>query len=157
MNIEELEKLAGLKEKGIITEEQFNQKKKQILNNNQSDNNSDKKSTIDYKIDTNAIKSYSIMAIIMLLSIICSISVMICCITTVSTIVKPYNELSGWEYVSVALALTIGIFFIIKKLIAKLLNLRSDTKFIKFYKVFAYILGAISVIIVSIIIYNNIH
>jgi hypothetical protein len=30
-NLDELEKLAGLKEKGIITEEEFNQKKKQLL------------------------------------------------------------------------------------------------------------------------------
>ena len=30
-NLDELEKLAGLKEKGIITEDEFNQKKKQLL------------------------------------------------------------------------------------------------------------------------------
>ena len=57
MDMQELEKLHSLLKKGIITEEQFNQKKKQILNNNQSDSKSDKKNTIDYKIDTNAIKS----------------------------------------------------------------------------------------------------
>lgn len=32
MNIEELEKLAQLKEKGIITEDEFNQKKAELLN-----------------------------------------------------------------------------------------------------------------------------
>lgn len=32
MDTQELEKLFELKEKGIITEEQFNEKKKQLLN-----------------------------------------------------------------------------------------------------------------------------
>ena len=69
MDTEELEKLAKLKDKGIITEEQFNQKKQEILgiNNNGSSKNIITNNKKDNSIQNSKIKFFVVSALSFLL------------------------------------------------------------------------------------------
>ena len=144
MDLQELEKLARLKDKGIITEEQFNQKKQEILDIN---NNHSREVGITKKYKRDNIKQ-SKKIIFYTTSILSFLSLWIAMFCAIGVVIDSLDFVTSFIILATPISLFSLLMFISRRTYKKILDNGDCENFIRKISIYNIVMVIITIVII---------